>query len=68
MQRASRQDSVDHETVWNLEIRANETWKPKKGMSVYVEDGYRAFMAKVVEFSNRDMKRKRWDIQIVEVE
>ena len=56
------------ETVYNLEIRANVSWRPKKGMIVGVDDGYRVFEAVVTDIRQEDMKRKYWDIQILEVE
>lgn len=66
--RVAREEGVEMETVYNLEIRANEGWRPKKGMVVGVDDGYRVFVCSIVDIRNEDMKRKRWDLKIVEVE
>ena len=66
--RMKEDDRLVQETVWNLEIRANATWRPKKGMTVGVDDGYRVFVATIADIRNTDMKRKYWDLQIVEVE
>lgn len=66
--RFKEDDRVVQENVWNLEIRANTTWRPKKGFTVGVDDGYRVFVATIVDIKNADMRRKYWDLQIIEVE
>lgn len=59
---------MQQETKYNLEIRANNGWRPKKGMIVGVDDGYRVFSCVVMSIKNEDMKRKFWDLQILEME
>jgi hypothetical protein len=66
--RMKEDDRLVQETVWNLEIRANTSWRPKKGLTVSVDDGYRVFVATIIDIKNTDGKRKYWDLQIVEVE
>jgi hypothetical protein len=66
--RMKEDDRLVQETVWNLEIRANTTWRPKKGLTVGVDDGYRVFVATIADIKNTDGKRKYWDLQIIEVE
>jgi predicted RNase H-like nuclease (RuvC/YqgF family) len=56
------------QTAYNLQIRANTTWRPQKGMIVGVDDGYRVFEASILSVKGTNMKREFWDLKIVEVE
>lgn len=66
--RVDTEMGMQQETKYNLEIRANNSWRPKKGMVVGVDDGYRVFACQVLSIKNEDMKRKYWDLQILEME
>lgn len=62
------EQGAQQETAYNLEIRANTTWRPVKGMVVFINDGYRIFHCVIASIKNDDMKRKYWDLKLLEVE